>query len=316
MNTSPIRPAETDSLAAPSHHEPDGILFYLRGSIAFFRKMWPAILDLTTTETYVNASAIAFNIILSFFSFVVLIGSFLLNVLHWQGGYQTYYLILRSLVPEDSAQIFWSLDRVTQGPGGRATLISFGMLIFSTLGIFQPIEVALNRAWGFTERKPVRQYFFYLLLTMGCALVMLILIVLGSFFNSLLEWLTASVETRAWIFRYIGPVISLPFIFVLVFGIYYLVPNGRIDPARLVFTSGAMAVLWVLMTLVYRMTLPLFGFVESYHRLAGIMTIITWVLISSFILILGANLASRDILPRANSTVIPILRRENSAARD
>jgi len=316
MNTSPIEPAETDRLVAATQPEAGGILFYLRGSLAFFRKMWPAILDLTTTETYVNASAIAFNIILSFFSFVVLVGSFLINVLHWRGGYETYYLIVRSLVPEDSAQIFWSLDRVTQGPGGRATLISFGMLIFSALGIFQPIEVALNRAWGFAERKPVRQYSVYLLLTIGCALVVLTLIVLGSFFNTLLEWLTASIETRAWIFRYVGPVISLPFIFVLVFGIYYLVPNGRIDPGQLVFTSVAMAALWMLMTLVYRIALPLFGFEESYHRLAGIMSIITRVLITSFILILGANLASRDILPRAGSTIIPMLRRENSAARD
>ena len=316
MSTSPIRPTETEALAEPRQVEVRGIVFYLRGSASFFQKMWPAIYDLTTTETYLNASAIAFNIILSFFSFVVLVGSFLINILHWRSGYETYYLILRSLVPEDSAQIFWSLDRVTQGPGGRATVLSFALLIFSTLGIFQPIEIALNRAWGFTERKLIRQYLVYLGLTLGCALVMLGLIALGSLFNTLLEWLTASVETRAWVFRYIGPVISLPFIITLVFGIYYLVPNGRIDPGQLVFTSVAMAILWVLMTLLYRLALPLFDFEESYHRLAGIMSIITWVLISSFILILGANLASRDILPRARGVGIPVRRRENTSARD
>ncbi|NDD62732.1 MAG: YihY/virulence factor BrkB family protein [Acidobacteria bacterium] len=316
MNTSPIEPAETDRLGASPHSEAGGILFYLRGSLAFFRKMWPAVYDLTTTETYVNASAIAFNIILSFFSFVVLIGSFLINVLHWRGGYETFYLILRSLAPGDSSQVFRSLDRVTQGPGGRATLVSFALLIFSTLGIFQPIEMALNRAWGFTERKLARQYLAYLGLTIGCALVMLGLILLGSLFNSLLELITTSVATRAWAFRYIGPIISLPFIFLLVFGVYYLVPNGRIDPGQLVFTSAAMAILWVLMTLIYRVALPLFDFEGSYNQLAGIMSIITWVLITSFILILGANLASRDILPRAGSTIIPMLRRENSVARD
>lgn len=298
METNQIRPTATDQLPAPPFPVQGGLLFYLRGSISFFRKMWPAIIDLTTTETYVNASAIAFNVLLSFFSFVVLIGSFLLNIIHWRQGYETLYLILRSLVPKDSAQIFWSLDRVTQGPGGRATIISFALLIFSSLGIFQPIEMALNRAWGFTERRIVRQYLVYLGLTIGCALILLGLIALGSVYNLILELLTTSVETRAWAFRYIGPIISMPFIFLAIFGIYYFVPNGKVEAGQLVFTSVAMAILWVLMTLLFRFALPLLDFEESYNRLASLMAFITWVLISSFLLILGANLASLDILPR------------------
>jgi membrane protein len=238
METNPIRPAETDQLPGPPFPVQSGLVYYLRGSLSFFRKMWPAIYDLTTTETYVNASAIAFNVLLSFFSFVVLVGSFLINILDWRQGYETFYLILRSLVPKDSAQIFWSLDRVTQGPGGRATIVSFALLIFSSLGIFQPIEMALNRAWGFTERKVLRQYLVYLGLTLGCALIMLSLIALGSVYNLILELLTTSVETRAWAFRYIGPVISLPFIFLAIFGIYYFVPNGKVEPGQLVSFSA------------------------------------------------------------------------------
>ena len=312
METNPIRPVETDELPAPPFPERPGLVFYLRGSVSFFRKMWPAIYDLTTTETYVNASAIAFNILLSFFSFVVLVGSFLLNVLHWRQGYETFYLILRSLVPKDSAQIFWSLDRVTQAPGGRATLFSFALLIFSSLGIFQPIEMALNRTWGFTERKILRQYLVYLGLTLGCALIMLSLIALGSIYNVVLELLATSIETRAWAFRYIGPIISLPFIFLAIFGIYYFVPNGKVDPGQLVFTSVAMAVLWVLMTLLFRLALPLLDFEESYNRLGSLMAFITWVFISSFLLILGANLASRDILPRASADAFTRWRRKDS----
>ena len=312
METNPIRSVETDELAAPPFPARQGIGFYLRGSIAFFRKMWPAIYDLTTPETYVNASAIAFNVLLSFFSFVVLVGSFLINILHWRQGYETFYLILRSLVPKDSAQIFWSLDRVTQGPGGRATLFSFALLIFSSLGIFQPIEMALNRTWGFTERKILRQYLVYLGLTLGCALIMLSLIALGSIYNVVLELLATSIETRAWAFRYIGPIISLPFIFLAIFGIYYFVPNGKVDPGQLVFTSVAMAVLWVLMTLLFRLALPLLDFEESYNRLGSLMAFITWVFISSFLLILGANLASRDILPRASADAFTRWRRKDS----
>lgn len=286
-----------------------GPLFYIEGSWAFFRKMWPAIYDLTTTETYVNASAIAFNVLLSFFSFVVLVGSFLINILHWRSGYETFYLILRSLVPKDSGQIFWSLDRVTQGPGGKATLVSFALLIFSSLGIFQPIEMVLNRAWGFQERSVLRQYLVYAGLTLGCALVMFCLISIGSVYNLMLEVFSGSIETRAWVFRYIGPVISLPFIFILLFGIYYFVPNGKVDAGQLVFTSVAMAILWVIMTFLFRLALPIFGFEESYNRLASLMALGTWILISSFVLILGANLATHQVLPRAWTGPLPLLSR-------
>ncbi|MEO6724558.1 MAG: hypothetical protein ABIU20_09390, partial [Blastocatellia bacterium] len=79
-----------------------GLKFYVRGSLLFFKKMWPAIYELTSTETYVNASAIAFNIMLSFFSFVVLVGSFLLNIMHSQRSYETFYRLMRSLMPKES----------------------------------------------------------------------------------------------------------------------------------------------------------------------------------------------------------------------
>jgi uncharacterized BrkB/YihY/UPF0761 family membrane protein len=73
-----------------------------------------------------------------------------------------------------------------------------------------------------------------------------------------------------------------------------------------------MAVLWVLMTLLFRLALPLLDFEESYNRLGSLMAFITWVFISSFLLILGANLASRDILPRASAETFNRWRRKDS----
>src|SRR5262245_33709547 len=87
-----------------------GLKFYARGGWMFFKKMWPALYDLSTTETYVNASAIAFNVMLSFFSFAVLMGSFLLNVLQWQRGYQTSFRLMMSLAPKESGDLFKNLD--------------------------------------------------------------------------------------------------------------------------------------------------------------------------------------------------------------
>src|SRR5215468_10597714 len=102
----------TATAPIPEAPERRGLMFYARGGLIFFKKMWPALYDLSTTETYVNASAIAFNIMLSFFSFAVLMGSFLINVLRWDRGYETSFLLMMSLAPDASKDLFTSLDEV------------------------------------------------------------------------------------------------------------------------------------------------------------------------------------------------------------
>ena len=131
------RKIETPPQTAPIPPPPvtRGLPYLARGSWAFFKKMWPAIYDLSTTETYVNASAIAFNIVISVFSFMVLIGSFLVNVLQWRGGFEALFLLMRSIVPQESGSLLHSLSKVTEGPGGKATIVSFALLIFSSSGI-------------------------------------------------------------------------------------------------------------------------------------------------------------------------------------
>jgi membrane protein len=315
--------AETTRINTPpetAHITPSptrGLTFYVRGSWAFFRKMWPSIYDLTTTETYVNASAIAFNILLSFFSFVVLVGSFLINVLQWRRGYETFYLILRSIVPRESKMLFDSLSRVTEGPGGKVTLISFGLMVFSSSGIFQPIESALNRAWGFKERGIVRQYLVYVALVIACGIIILVPIALGSVYDFMLELISIPSDFRWTIFKIIGPLISLPFIVLLFFVVYQVVPNGKVHANQVFFTAVAMAVLWVAATFLFRISLPLFKFEESYGLLATLMALVTWVFVTAFILILGANLSVQEVLPKAWTGLLPpVLRRQQAWMRN
>jgi YihY family inner membrane protein len=303
-------PLSNASTGAPTSR---GLGFYARGSWLFFKKMWPALYDLTTTETYVNASAIAFNILLSFFSFVVLIGSFLINVLHWQRGYETSFRLMMALAPKMSKSLFVSLDQVARGPGGKATLVSFGLLIFSASGVFQPIEAALNRAWGFKERNVVKQYVMYLLLVLVCALIMLAPVSFASGYDFLLDKLLGDSVWRAHIFNVIGPLVALPFITVLLFTVYYFVPNGKVQASQVLFTSIATSLLWVIVTFGFWLALPLFDFEGSYKQLASLMALVTWTFISSFILILGANLSAHKVLPESWTGYLPF-RRSVSAA--
>jgi membrane protein len=291
-----------------------GLGFYARGGWMFFKKMWPALYDLTTTETYVNASAIAFNVLLSFFSFVVLIGSFLNNVLNWKRGYDTSFRLMRSMVPQESGELFRSLDLVTRTTGSKVTLLSFGMLIFSASGVFQPLEAALNRAWGFKERNVIKQYAIYVLLVVVCGVIMLAPVALGALYDLVLDnvfgvfGMSISEVWRKYIFYVITPPISLPFIALLFFVIYYFIPNGKVQASQAMFTAIATALLWMIAMFVFWLALPLLDFKGSYKELAALMSLVTWVFISSFILILGANLSAHKVLPESWTGYLPFRR--------
>jgi YihY family inner membrane protein len=283
----------------PTTVPPRGLRFYAKGTWLFLKKMWPAIWDLTASETYVHASSIAFNVLMSFFSFLVLIGSFLVNVLGWQQGYKTCYRLMMVLVPAESRTLFESLDNVTRGPGGKATLISFGLLVFSSSGIFQPLELALNRLWKFPERSVIKQYAIYLPLVIACGIIILGAIAVASPWDYALGKLLGESAFRKPIFAVIATIIALPVLTLLFFLVYFIVPNGKVHPVQIFFASGATTVLCVLTTLVFRLVLPLLDFQGSYKQLSSLMALITWVFILSFILILGANLSARDVLPKS-----------------
>ncbi|MBL8188267.1 MAG: YihY/virulence factor BrkB family protein [Acidobacteria bacterium] len=283
-----------------------GIGFYVRGSILFFKKMWPTLFELTSTETYVNASAIAFNVMLSFFSFVVLMGSFLINIVGSQRAYETLFRLMRSLMPLESGMLLNSLDQVTRGPSGKATLMSFGLLIFSASGVFQPLEAALNRAWKFKERNFVKQYLVYMLMVLICSAIILCPVALGSVYDFVLVSIFGESSVREWFFKIAGPVMSLPFLVLLFFVIYYFIPNGKVKLNQVVFTSVAIAVLWLLATFAFWLLLPVFDFAGSYKQLASLMALVTWVFISSFILIMGADLSARQIIPQSWTGWMPL----------
>lgn len=299
--------AATDTTRLIKEKPTQGVGFYLQGEWLFFKRMWPAIYDLSTSETYVFASAIAFNALLSFFPFVVLLGSFLLHVLHWPLGYVTIYRLMMAFVPvDDWGQLFKSMDEVTRLSAGQASVISIALLALSSSGIFLPVEIALNRAWGFTKpRGFFKQRLTYLALVVVCGAIILGCVAQASAWDYALGGVLRDVSRRSGTAHAAGLLIALPFVVLLLFLIYYWVPNGKVQGSQIFFVSVAMGVLLTLTTFGYRLAVPYLDFKVKYKYLFGPMTVVLWIFISSFIFILGANLSARQVLPRAWTGKLP-----------
>ncbi|MBL8206999.1 MAG: YihY/virulence factor BrkB family protein [Blastocatellia bacterium] len=299
----PLEPPPAST--APPPPQTRGVRFYVQGGWLFFKKMWPALYDLSTNQTYVYASAIAFNALMSFFSFIVLLGSILVNVFHWQRGYETIYRLMFAFVPVESRQIFDSLDQVTRGKGGEVGIISFALLLIGSAGVFQALEIALNHAWGFKEERGfLKQYSLYPLLVFASGAILMICVGIASVWDGLLQTVFGNSIIRKVAFNSVSAVLVLPFLSLILFLIYYWVPNGKVRGNQVAFASIAMAILWVIGSLLYQLVLPLFKFQESYGQLFGIMAIVTWILLSSFLLILGESLSQRNLAARVESGVV------------
>src|SRR5262249_21718076 len=155
----------------------------------------------------------------------------------------------------------------------------------------------------------VKQYLTYLILVIICGLIILCPVALFRFYEYFLDMLVDGKSLFGKIiFAIIGHGVAIPFLILLLFVIYYIVPNGNVNAGQVFFTSLATALLWVITTLGFRVALPLFEFKESYGQLASLMALVTWVFVSSFILILGANLSAHKVLPESWTGYLPLRR--------
>src|SRR5436309_7479137 len=103
------------------------------------------------TEAHVYALAIAASTLLAFFPFMTVMLSFCRDVLKWPAAQQAIYLALGDFFAGEPGQFIVRNLQPWMVP--KLHLASMFLLLFTANGIFEPLEVALNRAWGVTENR-------------------------------------------------------------------------------------------------------------------------------------------------------------------
>ena len=264
------------------------------------RRIWPAIADLASNEVYVLASAIAFNALLSFFPFVILLLVLCRNVLQWPDGYEAVLRLLREdYLPISQDFIVKNLRSVTVNNFGEAAAFSLAALAFTSSGLFAPIEMALNRAWGVTKhRSLVRGRVIALALVVGCGALALVSVYITAYSQELLRgWLGGFAE---WAPVRVLSAIALrilifPVTVSIFFLVYYVLPNRRIYVREVLPVAIFTGFLWEVTKYLFIWLAPRLGFEDVYGPFYVTVRLVTWAYISASILLLGANLSSRDL---------------------
>jgi membrane protein len=188
------------------------------------------------TEVHVYAFSIAANVLLSFFPFLLVIVTLCQRVFHWPTAADTILIGLRDYFPDSVGEFI--RRNVTANVQGRGSFqaLSLLLLLFTANGIFEPLEVALNRAWGVTRN---RHYFHNQLVSLGLiftcgalALASTTLTALSRDFWSanLLQGQRLPLSMSLLFFK----LAALPMVILVIFLIYWLLPNRKIAPGRVV----------------------------------------------------------------------------------
>src|SRR5271157_2793210 len=107
---------------------------------------------LLRTEVHTFAFSVAANAILSFFPFLLLLMTLIRYVFHSRVMYTVVESLLRDYIPTGQDFVIRNLNAMVEAHH-RAQIFSLVMLLITSTGIFLPLEVALNRVWGFRNNR-------------------------------------------------------------------------------------------------------------------------------------------------------------------
>jgi uncharacterized BrkB/YihY/UPF0761 family membrane protein len=234
------------------------------------------------TEVHVYAFSVAANVLLCFFPFLIVSVSVARIFFDQQTTVAAIDFALRDYFP-DALGRFLHNNLPQRRPAEFASII---LLLFTANGIFEPLEVGLNRVWGIhNNRSFLRNQLVSLLLIFACGGLALLSLAATAVHQESLHGFAAD----AWLSTVVLKIASVPLAALILFLVYRFLPNGRPPLNRVVPAAVGVGVLlevlkyvnlllWPWMDLKisreygvfrYSVTLIFLGFITSMLVLGG-----------------------------------------------
>lgn len=252
------------------------------------------------TEVHVYAFSMAANVLLSLFPFFIVMVSICRYILHWPAAEEAIYLALRDMFP-GAIGVFIpdNLVRVL-ARDGAPQVTSLFLLLFTANGVFEPLEVALNKAWGIKKNRSfVRNQLVSMGLILVCGGLTFISYLLAALNLQILRTLGTPSTFGAAFGLGVLKMIAIPLSIVALFLVYWLLPNGRVPARQLipvsVIVGGALESLKYIAMLVGPTLSRKLD--REYGPFEYSVTIILWSFIASMIVLAGADYAARTAEP-------------------
>jgi len=262
---------------------------------------------LLDSEVHTFAFSVAANAILSFIPFTVLLYALCFHVGPMKAVVSdmvSYFLPsvanpVRTPAGEVIPWIAFYLEKTAAHQG--VTLFSLVMILIACTGIFLPLEVALNQAWGVTKS---RNYLQNQVIAFGLAIIMVVLGMVSILLNAAARFLLSLVLVHTTNIKVIDFVLQITYkgtSFVLLtvttgvasilffFSIYWLLPNRKVPWRSVLRTSIYTGVIWLVARYLFVVVLPHMDLEALYGPFFISVGLIFWAYTSGLILFAGAQ---------------------------
>lgn len=263
--------------------------------------LFRAVDFLMSNEVYTWASAIAFNSLITFFPVIILIHALLRNTGQPELSEHVLFVV-RDYLPLSQDFITGTL-RSASLKLGHVTWVSSLIVLVSAVGIFVPVEIALNRIWNVERGRhwSVSLGIAYGL-TFSLSMIFVVPVVVSWAFGALIRLLLFFLDPGSGVFLLLETaflrVMAVP-VTILVFAICYWVLPARKMSAREVLPAAIFTgVAWELGRYVYRAAVPFLDMKQYYGAFFVSVTLVTFALFSAMLMLFGAYLTSQELLPR------------------
>jgi membrane protein len=245
------------------------------------------------TEAHVYALAVAASVLLSFYPFLIVMLSFCRNVLHSPAALDAVAVALDDFFPGDLGNFIWR----NLPARGNVQWMSMLLLLVTANGVFEPLEVALNRVWGVTKnRSYVKNQLVALGLIFLCGGLALLSLMLTAMNRPwIVKWSASHAATTSGLNLLFFKLAAVPISILALFLVYWLLPNRRIEPVRVVPVAILVGLLLEALKYVTLLVWPLMAakLAREYGVFHNSVTILLWSFVSAMIILAGAEWAAR-----------------------
>ncbi len=251
---------------------------------------------LLDSEVHTFAFSVAANAILSFIPLIVLLYTLAISVFHSNAMADAVSQMVFYFFP--SNQDFIIKNLMIAAPRHGIQIFSLVMILISCTGIFLPLEVALNQAWGVSKS---RNYLMNQLVAFGLAILM-VLLGLGSvllsagqrqamaflFFHHTDNFVYNGIS-YLWLALCTGVACILFF-----FSIYWLLPNCKVPVKPVLRASIVVGLIWLFSKYIFVAILPHLDLKALYGPFYVSVGLLFWAYVSGLILFAGAQYSVAD----------------------
>ncbi len=261
-----------------------------------------------STESHVHAFAVAANVLLSFWPFMLVLIALFRNVFGWPAAVTALYATIQDYFAGATGEFLtYNLEVITQWRR-RVEWLSMLLLLFTANGVFLPLEVALNRAWGVREnRSLLKNQAVSMGLIFACGFLALFSAALTGAGVQVWEAFFGETGTSApFVIKMIAKAASLPVTVLALFLIYAYLPNTRV-PRRAILPR--VVVVGLALELLKWINLAVWPWMfRKFDREFGVfkhsVTILTWSFLAAMVVLAGAEWIAWRSRDRAGETTV------------